>query len=123
MLADEKMRKALIFIIMVFLVGCVTGKQMYTIPDITKQSTIILRKLPSQSNIYRITIIGKGYIEGNAKIVLILNGKPYKTESLSGNIDFKWDGDWYSDSVTIEYKPSLVKGGSLKLYYNFNDLQ
>ena len=117
------MRKTPIFITLVLLVGCGTGKQTYTIPDITKQSTITLRKLPSQGNIHSITVTGKGHIDGNAKIVLIVSGKPYKTESLSGDIDFKWGGDWYSDSATIEYKPTSIKSGYLNLRYNFDDLQ
>lgn len=116
------MRKILVVITLVFLAGCGTSKQTYTIPDITKHSIITLKKLPSQGNIHSITVTGKGHIDGNAKIVLILNGKPYKTETLSGDIDFKWCGDWYSDSATIEYKPSSIKRGYLNLEYNFDDL-
>ncbi len=117
------MRSTLVFLTLIFLVGCVPGKQTYTITDITKQSTITLRKLRSQGDIHSMTLTGKGHIDGNAKIVLILNGKPYKTESLSGDIDFKWRGDWYSDSAQIVYKPSSVRRGYLVLQYKFEDVR
>ena len=86
-----------------------------------KAETITLQKETTQGDIHYITIVGKGNLDGTAEIVLILTGKPHKTEKLSGTVDFEWNGDWYSNSAKIEYRPSSVKSGSLRLEYNFKD--
>ena len=102
-----------------FLAGCGQRNQGYKITDVTKPETIILKKLKSQDRIHYLTIVGTGNIEGAGEITLMLNGKPYKTESLSGAVQFNWAGDWYSDSAKIEYKPTSVKSGKLNLQYHF----
>jgi len=96
-------------------------KQTIIIEKITEPSTIVLRKLHSQNGIHALKIIGRGQLDGEAEISLILSGKPYKTEKLSRQINFEWSGDWYDDSATLEYKPSSAKKGSLKLEYEFED--
>jgi len=122
--------------------GCGSRNQTHTIADVTKPETIILKKAASLDAIHYINIVGKGTLEGAAEITLILNGKPYRTEKLSGTVDFQWSGEWYSDSATIEYKvimspvpekvkfgewigmdlyTSSVKSGSLNLQYHFKD--
>ena len=111
-----------ILIVLAFLMGCSGNDQIYNIADVTKPETIKLKKASSQGNIYSLTVVGKGHLDGTAEIALILNGKPYKTESLSRDIDFKWSGDWYSDSAKIEYNPSSVKRGNLSLQYKFEDI-
>jgi hypothetical protein len=116
------MKKILALTLMTFLVGCSGNNQEYNIADVTKPETIMLKKVSSQGNIYSMTVVGRGYLDGTAEIVLILNGKPYKTESLSGDVDFSWGGDWYSDSAKVEYKPSSVKSGNLSLKYKFEDI-
>ncbi len=116
------MKKIFLFIFLAVVVGCSQGKQTHSIADVSKSETIVLNKLSSQSNIHGISIVGKGHLDGSSEIVLILNGKSYKVERLSGDVNFKWGGDWYSDSVNIEYKPSSVKNGHLKLQYIFKDI-
>ena len=114
--------------------GCGSRNQTHAIADVTKSETIILKKEASQDAIHYINVVGKGTLEGTAEIVLILNDKPYRTEKLSGTVDFQWSGEWYSDSATIEYKvimsphskrkalyTSSVKSGSLNLQYHFKD--
>lgn len=114
--------KIAILIALAFLMGCGGNKQTYNVADVTKSETIELKKASSQGNIHSITVVGKGRIDGAAEIVLILNGKPYKTESILGDVNFSWGGDWYSDYAKIDYKPSSVKSGNLSLQYEFNDL-
>jgi hypothetical protein len=116
------MRKYLTFILVLFLISCIGCKQKYNIADVTKPEAITIKKDNSQGNIHRLQVVGKGYIEGTANIVLIENGKPYKSESLSGEVNFVWDGDWYYVSAQIEYDPNLVKSGTLDLEYKFYDL-
>jgi hypothetical protein len=119
-------------IVLALAAGCGIRNQTHAIADVTKSETIILKKAASQDAIHYINIVGKGTLEGAAEITLILNGKPYRTEKLSGTVDFQWSGEWYSDSATIEYKvimspvpermdlyTSSVRSGSLNLQYHF----
>ncbi len=34
-----------------------------------------------------------GHLDGIAEMVLILDGKPYKTEKFSEDVAFEWSGD------------------------------
>jgi hypothetical protein len=103
------------------LAGCGPGMQRHDVADVTKAEVIVLKKAPQQGAVYSLTVVGHGKIDGNAEISLILNGGPYKTEKLSGKVDFRWGGDWYSDQAEIRYTPGTVGGGSLSLKYKFND--
>jgi hypothetical protein len=67
-----------------------------------------------------ITIRGIGQIDGEGIISLLLNGEPYKVAKLSGKIDFQWGGDWYSETATIRYEPTIVRSGKLVLRYRFH---
>lgn len=99
--------------------GC--GTRTHKVADVTKPSAIVLTKQPSQGSIHSFSVSGSGEINGTAKISLILNGGPYKTETLSGSVSFQWGGDWYSDHAEIQYTPISVTRGNLKLKYKFND--
>lgn len=100
--------------------GCDTKTR--NIADVNNSETIILDKQAGQGPIHSITISGSGRLKGEAEISLILNGGPYKKEHLSGAVDFRWGGDWYSDQAEIRYTPISATGGKLKLKYKFNDL-
>lgn len=102
--------------------GCGIGTRTIDIADVTKGETIILKKKSGQGLIHSLTVTGAGRVDGDAEIVLILNGEPYKTEVLSGSVSFRWGGDWYSDQAEIRYKPISVTGGNLKLKYKFRDI-
>jgi len=116
------MKRILTVTLIAFLAGCSGNNQVYDIADVTKPEVITLKKASSQGNIHYMTVVGKGYLDGTAQIVLILDSKAYKTEKLSGDVAFEWSGDWYSNSAKIEYKPSSVKSGSLSLQYKFKDM-
>ena len=116
------MKKILALFLLLLIVGCGASKQEYRIPDITKPEMITLNKHNNQGNIYSISISGRGQIDGEATISLILNGKPYKIKRLSGSILFQWVGDWYSNSAEIQYEPLAVKNGNLSLTYHFRDI-
>lgn len=64
-------------------------------------------------------IRGIGSIDGVAQVDLMLNGKPYRTERLTGNVSFSWGGDWYSPAAEIRYQPLKVEGGKLEFHYEF----
>jgi hypothetical protein len=57
---------------------------------------------------------------GEAQLSLMLNGKPYKTEKLNDNVNYKWGGDWYADSMELKYEPQVVNSGKIKIEYSFN---
>jgi hypothetical protein len=117
------MKKLIIcFAIVVLVIVFRIVDRTHNLADVTKPETIILKKKAEQGAIYSNSIIISGEINGNAEISLILNGAPYKTEKLSGKVEIHWGGDWYADEVEIRYTPTLVTGGSLKLRYDFNDL-
>jgi hypothetical protein len=100
--------------------GC--GSRESSVKDIAKNETIILKKKPSQGSIVGISIAGRGSIAGKAEVQLILNGAVYKQEEISGNISFKWGGDWYSDQAEVRYYAGTATNGTLTLKYEFGDL-
>ena len=100
--------------------GCSLGSRTHSVADVTKPEAIVLKKKPGQGPVYSFSVVGHGKINGNAEISLILNGGPYKTEKLSGKVDFRWGGDWYSDQAEIRYAPGTVTGGTVRLKYKFN---
>jgi hypothetical protein len=115
------MKKLITFFAVAVLVSGCSGKRTHDIADVRKAETITLKKASGQKTIHALSVTGSGEIDGNAEIALILNGGPYKTESLSGSVDFQWGGDWYSDQAEIRYAPASVTGGTLRLEYEFNN--
>ena len=101
--------------------GCGQTYRTYTINDPTQDEIITLTKMPEQDGIYSWTVKFTGEIEGEATISVMLNEEPYLTEELSGEVDFQWSGDWYSDQAEILYTPTSVTDGTLSLEYRFYD--
>jgi len=102
------------------LAGCGGRGSTYELADVTRPHTAILMKGPGQGHIHSLTVTGTGKIDGDATLILLMNGGAYKTERLSDAVSFKWDGDWYSNQAEIRYSPKSVKGGRLRLRYRFN---
>jgi len=98
----------------VFIVGC---SKAVEIENVAAPETIVLQS--NNQTPHRIKISGKGKIEGTAHISLMLEGKPYKTEELSGDVRFEWANDWYSEEAVVEYKPGNATSGNLTLRYDF----
>lgn len=116
------MKKTIVILaILGTLAGCRGGRQTHAIADAAKAETIMLQKGKSQGHIHSLSVVCRGYLDGTAELVLMLNGKPCKSEKLSGDVDFQWRNDWYSNSARIEYKPTSVKSGSLSIQYEFKD--
>ncbi len=109
-------------VLVILLCGCSRLPQKTTFTAISEPATIALKARPGQKLIHAIHIRCSGTIDGQAQISLILNGKPYKTEDISGKVSFTWGGDWYSDSAEIQYKPEKVGSGVLNFRYSFKDL-
>jgi len=110
-----------LFATVFFIYSCFSESQYYEIKDVTKPEVVILKKEMKQGYIHAITISGKGQISGSAKIILILNGTPYKSEDIFGKVSFNWGGDWYSDTAEIRYDPVSVGEGQLSIKFKFHD--
>jgi hypothetical protein len=102
--------------------ACASYDQSARIADVRKAETIILENTGRSGNVHAIGIRGSGEIRGEATVTLMLNGKPYKTETLSGPVRFKWGGDWYSNTAEIRYEPGEVSSGELVIEYRFSTL-
>ncbi len=90
--------------------------------DIRKEETIVLTDTQRGDPVYAMDIHIQGHIRGEAAISLMLNGKPYRTEKLSGLVSVNWGGDWYSDTADIQYRPTTVSSGELLIQYKFHRL-
>lgn len=93
-----------------------------TVNDVRKPENLVLRTSSDGTRIYALTVRGSGEIAGKATVSLLLNNSPYRTEQLSGKIDFEWRGDWYSNTANIRYEPTDVRSGNVVLKYEFHGI-
>ena len=101
--------------------SCTNYEQQLEITDLKKSHVLLLHKIPSQKNVYSMGIHCYGKLDGEAELVLMLNGAQYKIERLKGKVNFTWSGDWYSDSMELRYQPGIVSAGQLFIEYTFTD--
>jgi len=104
------------------LLGCGVSGRDFSVKDVTKSETIILKKEPGQESITGISITGRGSIVGTAEVQLILNGAVYKKEEVQDGVSFVWGGDWYADQAEVRFVAGTASSGSLTLRYDFHDL-
>jgi hypothetical protein len=114
----------ILFVIQLALLStsCTKYDQRLEIADAKKPQVLILQKKPGQKNIVSMGIHCYGKLEGEAQLVLMLNGAPCKTEHMNGRVSFKWGGDWYSDSMEARYQPNNITSGQINIEYTFSDL-
>ena len=115
------MKSIIITFLILLLASCAKYDQKITIKNASVSQTVILKN-NKKGNVHSIHISGSGYIKGNAQIILMLNEKPYKTENLTGNVSFKWGGDWYSENATIIYTTTNNTEGNLVIEYYFETI-
>ncbi len=99
--------------------ACVKYNQSLTFTNVQKKQIIELKTKTKDELVHGISIKVTGHIEGEAKIILMSGGKPYRTEAITGKVKVRWDGDWYSDTAEIHYEPTNVKSGELLFEYFF----
>lgn len=109
-------------LLLLFVAACAGYDQSISVADVRKAETVILESTGKPGKVHAIGIRGSGEIEGEATVMLMLDGKPYKTETLNGPVRFKWGGDWYSNSAEIRYEPGNVSSGKLVIEYRFSTL-
>ena len=118
-------RAVLVVLVIGTAVGLVTwwmSGPRVAVGDVRHAETLVLGKGSSAGHTYALSIRGSGQIDGHATISLLLDGKPYKVEKLSGAVDFKWGGEWYADTAEVRYEPDGVRSGDVVLRYNFEKL-
>ncbi len=92
------------------------------VKEVRQPETLIITHPASNVHIHSLTVRGAGEIDGQASITLMLNGQPYKTESLGGTVDFQWHGDWYEQTAEIRYDPVNARSGEVLLHYRFHSI-
>lgn len=102
--------------------GCTKYDKVIKLSDVQNTKAILLEKQYSQKNICSLNVFVAGHIDGEAVITLMLNDKPYKSNKIKDNFNFKWGGDWYSDSAIIRYDPTNVKSGDIIIKYSFGNV-
>ena len=113
---------SILFIIQLTLLSasCTQYDQKLEITDLNKPQVITLKKKRDQKIIVSMGVHCYGKLEGEAQ--LMLNGAPYKTEKMKGKVNFKWGGDWFSDSMELRYQPINLTSGQLAMEYTYSDL-
>lgn len=70
---------------------------------------------------YGLLIMSRGYIDGEARVALLLDGEVRKTKVISGNVKFQWRENWHQNRAIIRYQPSRVTDGDLRFSVTFMD--
>jgi hypothetical protein len=123
--ASQRTKKLIVICLLVAAVIAVAvwlfAMPSVTVNDVRKPETLVLRKSGGGTHVFALTVRGAGEITGKATVSLVLNGTPYKTEQLSGKVEFEWRGDWYSNTTEVRYEPVDVRGGNIVLKYKFHE--
>jgi hypothetical protein len=110
------------FFTVVATTSCVKYDGRQTLEDVKHEQVIVLKKT-GPGSVYSIAVRGRGNIAGRTRISLIEGGVSRETQEIHSAVDFKWSGDWYSDTAEIKYEPIEVKGGELIIEYLFATLE
>ena len=92
-----------------------------SVRDVREAETLVLGS-PTGGSAYAISIRGSGRLDGEATITLLLGGQPYRVERVTGPVDFRWGGDWYSETAEVRYEPANVRSGKVVLHYSISKL-
>jgi len=96
------------------------------IKDIHKKEIIHLAKDKDQEHVFSFHVHVYGHLGGQATISLIQDsskGSLREKESISGEVDLVWRGDWYADRIDIVYEPSnSIMSGEIEISYDFDGI-
>ncbi|AFZ51844.1 hypothetical protein [Dactylococcopsis salina] len=101
--------------------SCTTNTQLYQLSNPTENQQLLLRKKIVSQPTSGLLIMGKGYIDGEARITLLRNGEVYKTKIVSGNVRFQWRENWRDHRAMLRYQPARVREGNLRFSVTFMD--
>ena len=115
--------RVLVSFLLVFLISCSENYQMTTISyDNLTKSQIFTLTSKCGDKVVGIKIEAYGNSTGSSVIHLVLNDDEYKSETLDGEFEFKWSGDWYSDEAIIRYVADSGSTTNLTLSYRMECL-
>jgi len=101
--------------------SCTTRTQLHQLSNPTENQQFLLRKRFVGKPTSGLLIMGKGYVDGEARIALVLEGKVYKTRVVSGNVKFQWRENWRDDRAILRYQPLSVTEGNFRFSVTFMD--
>lgn len=110
------MEKYALFCLPPLLLSCCSDMREHRISDVAEEEDIVLTSENDTPS--KFVLVGSGRVDGEAKLILYLEGSPYQEHLLSGDVDFEWRDDWYSEELTLRYVPNDVTGGELVLKYD-----
>jgi hypothetical protein len=95
------------------------GGRTMAVGDVTKEQTVVLKS--REANPSHATVRIRGHLDGSAVLEWDCEGTVVcssRTTLGPGDIDaILKDGDWYSETFPINYRPSGVQSGSLEIRY------
>ncbi len=106
MLVDKEMTNKFLFIFVLgqmFLIStsCTRYDQRLEIIASNSPQVLLLHKKTNQINVHSMGIHCYEKLDGEAQIILMLNGSPYKATGVKNKVDFKWDEDWERTSQSF----------------------
>lgn len=114
---------AFVLLALIGITGCNMFGETYTLPDVTKETMVTLHKKDSQKKaISGMRVDISGHVDGLADITLMLDGQPYDTKHVTGDIKINFSGEWYADTINIQYKPVSVQTGNISMNYEFFEM-
>jgi hypothetical protein len=90
-----------------------------TIEDASKPIELTLVSGHNANKVVALHVEGRGKVDGEAEISLMLDGRAYRTEHLNGPVHLTWRVDWYQPGAVVSYAPLTAKSGTITLRYHF----
>jgi hypothetical protein len=115
------LKLAISLFLILSLASCTTRTQLHQLSDLSDNQQLLLRKRLVRQPTYGLLVLGKGYINGEARISLLLDGKVYQTKVVSGNVKFQWRENWRDSRAILRYQPRSVTDGNLRFSVTFMD--
>jgi cell division protein FtsL len=117
------MVKSLKLIIVLFfllsLTSCTTKTQLYQLSNLDEEQQLLIQKKSLSKSNYGLLILGKGELDGEARIALLSNSQVHKVKIISGNVKFQWREKWQDNRAIIRYQPVSVTEGNLRVSVTF----
>lgn len=109
------LRRAATTLILLTLVSCNFFDDKYVL-DLSTSATFILG-VSDTKTVSEFRFHAQGHSSANGVLELLLDDKVYKTQVITGDVDFKWTGDWYHPNMKIVYRVEQAGTGTLKIKY------
>ena len=109
------MKLLVIIICSIWLSSCDYSDEEYVL-DLSKTSTFVLNAVNTEP-VSEFRLHAKGSSSAEGVLELLLEDTIYKTQKISGNVNFKWGGDWYHPNMKLIYRIQKNGKGTLKIKY------